>query len=131
MQVVPALNLFLKAAFNGYQYGEGCEPKCIGDNYGAFQHLSSDIPRAVYVWFFIPERAEGDGGYIHPLPLQVMVAGRGAVVGGWRGRCVLGLARALCAGRWQRRCAVRVWRAGSTPRAARACVARARTQAPT
>lgn len=30
MEVLPALNLFLKAAFNGYQYGEGCEPKCIG-----------------------------------------------------------------------------------------------------
>jgi hypothetical protein len=39
MQVLPTLNLFLKAAFNGYQYGEGCEPKCIGDNYGGLNPL--------------------------------------------------------------------------------------------
>jgi hypothetical protein len=77
MQVLPALNLFLKAAFNGYQYGEGCEPKCIGDNYGSYQYLSTDVPRGIYVWFFIPEKETGDGGYIHPLPLQILVAGSG------------------------------------------------------
>jgi hypothetical protein len=77
MQVLPALNLFLKAAFNGYQYGEGCEPKCIGDNYGSYQYLSNDVPRGIYVWFFIPEKEVGDGGYIHPLPLQILVAGSG------------------------------------------------------
>lgn len=77
MQVLPALNLFLKAAFNGYQYGEGCEPKCIGDNYGSYQYLSSEVPRGIYVWFFIPEKEVGDGGYIHPLPLQILVAGSG------------------------------------------------------
>jgi hypothetical protein len=35
------------------------------------------VPRGIYVWFFIPERDVGDGGYIHPLPLQVLVAGSG------------------------------------------------------
>lgn len=89
MQVLAPLNMFLKAAFNGYQYGEGCEPKCIGDNYGSYQVLSSEVPRAVYVWFFIPEKPEGDGGYIHPLPLQIMVAGKGAREAGLssRSRC--------------------------------------------
>jgi hypothetical protein len=29
------------------------------------------------VWFFIPEKDVGDGGYIHPLPLQVLVSGEG------------------------------------------------------
>lgn len=77
MGVLQPLNLFLKAAFNGYQYGDGCEPKCIGDNYGSYQYLSKDVPRAIYVWFFIPEKDVGDGGYIHPLPLQVLVSGTG------------------------------------------------------
>jgi hypothetical protein len=76
MKVYEQLNLFLKAAFNGYSYGENCEPKCIGDNYGAYQWLNDDIQRAIYIWFFMPEAAEGDGGYIHPLPLQVLAAGR-------------------------------------------------------
>jgi hypothetical protein len=35
------------------------------------------VPRGIYVWFFIPERDVGDGGYIHPLPLQILVAGSG------------------------------------------------------
>jgi hypothetical protein len=88
MQVLAPLNLFLKAAFNGYQYGEGCEPKCIGDNYGSYQYLSPEVPRGIYVWFFIPEKDVGDGGYIHPLPLQILVAGSGEVVcvcGGGKG----------------------------------------------
>lgn len=80
-QVRQPLNLFLKAAFNGYSYGEGCEPKCIGDNYGAYQYLNNKIQRAIYVWFFMPQRMEGDGGYIHPLPLQILVAGEGAAGG--------------------------------------------------
>lgn len=76
MKVYEPLNLFLKAAFNGYSYGENCEPKCIGDNYGAYQYLNDDVQRGIYIWFFMPEKAEGDGGYIHPLPLQILVAGK-------------------------------------------------------
>lgn len=83
MQVLAPLNLFLKAAFNGYQYGEGCEPKCIGDNYGSYQYLSPEVPRGIYVWFFIPEKDVGDGGYIHPLPLQILVAGSGNDLSKW------------------------------------------------
>uniref|UniRef100_A0A383VT45 Amine oxidase n=1 Tax=Tetradesmus obliquus TaxID=3088 RepID=A0A383VT45_TETOB len=83
MKVYEQLNLFLKAAFNGYSYGESCEPKCIGDNYGAYQWLSDDIQRAIYIWFFMPEAAEGDGGYIHPLPLQVLAAGRKDDLSSW------------------------------------------------
>lgn len=81
MKVMQPLNEFLKAAFNGYTYGQGCEPKCIGDNYGAYQWLSEKNPRGIYIWFFMPETAEGDGGYIHPLPLQILVSGTGELSG--------------------------------------------------
>lgn len=77
MKVFQPLNQFVKAAFNGYAYGDGCEPKCIGDNYGSYQYLNDNVQRGVYVWFFMPESAEGDGGYTHPLPLQILVAGKG------------------------------------------------------
>lgn len=77
MGMLQPLNKFLKAAFDGYSYGEGCEPKCIGDNYGAYQWLSDKVPRAIYIWFFMPETEQGDGGYIHPLPLQILVSGTG------------------------------------------------------
>jgi hypothetical protein len=76
VKVYEQLNAFIGAAFPGYSYGENCEPKCIGDNYGAYQYLNDDIQRAIYIWFFMPEAAEGDGGYIHPLPLQVLAAGK-------------------------------------------------------
>uniref|UniRef100_A0A383WJJ4 Amine oxidase n=1 Tax=Tetradesmus obliquus TaxID=3088 RepID=A0A383WJJ4_TETOB len=82
-KVYEQLNAFIGAAFPGYSYGESCEPKCIGDNYGAYQWLSDDIQRAIYIWFFMPEAAEGDGGYIHPLPLQVLAAGRNDDLTSW------------------------------------------------
>eukprot|EP00878_Enallax_costatus_P007873 GHUV01008238.1.p1 GENE.GHUV01008238.1~~GHUV01008238.1.p1 ORF type:complete len:438 (+),score=96.12 GHUV01008238.1:182-1495(+) len=83
MKVLQPLNQFLKAAFGGYSYGDGCEPKCIGDNYGSYQWLSDKVPRAIYVWFFMPEAAEVDGGYIHPLPLQILVSGTGTDLTNW------------------------------------------------
>jgi hypothetical protein len=81
MQVYEPLNMFFKAAFNGYTYGQTCAPKCIGDNYGTFQYLNNDIQRAIYIWFFMPEADAGDGGYTHPLPLQILVAGKGRQCG--------------------------------------------------
>eukprot|EP00882_Tetradesmus_deserticola_P006545 GHRQ01006887.1.p1 GENE.GHRQ01006887.1~~GHRQ01006887.1.p1 ORF type:complete len:732 (+),score=281.45 GHRQ01006887.1:152-2347(+) len=83
MKVYQQLNAFIGAAFPGYSYGEGCEPKCIGDNYGAYQYLNDDIQRAIYVWFFMPQSLEGDGAYIHPLPLQVLAAGKEDDLSSW------------------------------------------------
>eukprot|EP00775_Hariotina_reticulata_P012327 gene12327-12462_t len=49
---------------------------------GGFQYLNDDIQRAVYVWFS-PDLGKGDGEYAHPLPLQILVAGKGSDLSKW------------------------------------------------
>ena len=70
------LKTFLWEAFSGV-YGEGCEPNCIYDNYANIGFLSEEVPRAIWLWFVKPHAMQGDGNFLHPVPLQVMIAQQG------------------------------------------------------
>lgn len=76
------LKTFYLEAF-GARYGEGCEPNCMYDNYATVGYLSPDVPRAVWLWFVRPLEMQGDGNFLHPLPLQVAIAQQGAFVWWW------------------------------------------------
>lgn len=71
------LKTFLWEAF-GAAYGDGCEPNCIYDNYANIGYLSPEVPRALWLWFVKPIEMQGDGNFLHPLPLQVAIAQNGA-----------------------------------------------------
>jgi hypothetical protein len=84
-------------------YGEDCEPNCVYDNYANVGYLSPEIPRALWLWFVRPAQPNGDGNFLHPLPLQVAIAQHGdgrrrGREGGLMGGFVAGGVRTLHAG---------------------------------
>jgi len=70
------LKTFMWEAF-GARYGEGCEPNCIYDNYANIGFFSPEVPRALWIWFVKPVAMQGDGNFLHPIPLQVAIAQNG------------------------------------------------------
>lgn len=77
------LKTFLMEAL-GVAYGDGCEPNCMYDNYATVGYLSPEIPRALWLWFVRPMQMSGDGNFLHPLPLQVMISQVGQNIRDWR-----------------------------------------------
>jgi hypothetical protein len=41
------------------------------------QHFGDHMPRGAYLQFYWNDSPVNDGNYIHPIPLQMLVAGRG------------------------------------------------------
>ncbi|GBF94703.1 amiloride-sensitive amine oxidase [Raphidocelis subcapitata] len=77
------LKTFFREAFD-VGYGENCEPNCAYDNYANVGYLSPEIPRALWLWFVRPTQPNGDGNFLHPLPLQVAIAQQGQNIADWR-----------------------------------------------
>jgi hypothetical protein len=95
-KLTATLKTFFSEALDA-AYGDGCEPRCMYDNYANVGYLSPEVPRALWLWFVRPAAMTGDGNFLHPVPLQVAIAQNGAFFCGRRWCLCFGFRACLCA----------------------------------